>query len=294
MFILSVSWELKGICIACLVPCHPSYSMCRAILFHPWLSRSATELLYDLEWITSPWISVYLWNPTHESNSSSQVPKFKEEMKFPSISKSLSLVGSCTIQQTNKRKTCISCWHVSIGSDQIRSRFTYCINCFLTVGLFKKFFIFLWSRTARPSIPFHPGAQMESFRVPHALGTKLGFLAPAVVADCSFRQLRGKLSHPCSQAIRRGLQGLMECAEKASGRTKWNLEDSPGHAEHFTFVIQVKQQGCQDLLLLWLCQHKGNKPGWLAGCLHPLGSPILRYRVDELWSSCCPCRKASK
>lgn len=49
---------------------------------------------------------------------------------------------------------------------------------------------------------------------------------------------------------------MMECAEKASGRTKWNREDLPGRAEHFTFRIQVKQQGCQDLLLLRPCSAK--------------------------------------
>lgn len=63
----------------------------------------------------------------------------------------------------------------------------------------------------------------------------------------------------------------MGYAEKATGRTKRNLEALPGHDEHFTSMIQVKQ-GCQGLLLLWLCQQR--KLAWLAGCLHSADYPI--------------------
>lgn len=57
----------------------------------------------------------------------------------------------------------------------------------------------------------------------------------------------------------------MECAERASGRTQWNLEGFLGHTEHFTSVIQAGQ-GCPGSLLLRLGQHPGNKPArWLPG-----------------------------
>ena len=74
----------------------------------------------------------------------------------------------------------------------------------------------------------------------------------------------------------------MSCAEKASGRTKWDLEASPGHAEHFTSVIQVRQ-GCQGSLLSWLCQHRGNEPGLLAVCAqwstHSRGAGLISSKV---------------
>lgn len=68
-----------------------------------------------------------------------------------------------------------------------------------------------------------------------------GFWQQQWQQTAGFRYLRGTLSHLCSQAIRKGLQGLMGCAEKAPGRTKWHPEASPGHAEHFTSEIRTDQ-----------------------------------------------------
>lgn len=182
-------------------------------------------------------------------------------MKFPSISKSLSLVGSCGNKKNSWRKT--YCWYVSIGYRAKSGAGLHTSTDSLLLGYSKRSSYFSRSRRATPGIPFHPDTQRESLRVPHALGTRLRFLAPAVAADCRLQAAQRQRSHLCSQAIRKGLQGLMGCAEKASGRTKWDLETSPGHAKHFTSVIQVRQ-GCQSLLLPWLCQHRGNEPGLLA------------------------------
>lgn len=68
--------------------------------------------------------------------------------------------------------------------------------------------MFLWSRTAGPSIPFHPGAQMESFRVPPALGTRLGLLAPAAVADCRLQAARRQVKPSVQPGNKEGITGI--------------------------------------------------------------------------------------
>lgn len=74
-------------------------------------------------------------------------------MKFPGISKSLSLVGSCGNKKIKWRKTysLLTCQHRLSG--QIRSRFGYFINWFLIVLLFKKV-TFLQVKESKAKYPF--------------------------------------------------------------------------------------------------------------------------------------------
>lgn len=49
---------------------------------------------------------------------------------------------------------------------------------------------------------------MGSFRIPHALGTRLGFLAPAVVADCRLQVAQRQPEPAMQPSNKKGITGI--------------------------------------------------------------------------------------
>lgn len=49
---------------------------------------------------------------------------------------------------------------------------------------------------------------MESFRAPRGLGTRLGFLAPALVADCRLQATRSQVKPSVQPGNKEGITGI--------------------------------------------------------------------------------------
>lgn len=134
---------------------------------------------------------------------------------------------------------------------------------------------FARSRRASPSVSSHPGTQRESLIFPHALGTRLGFLAPAVEADCRFQAAQRQPEPFVQPGNKEGIiridgvcrEGLWQNKVESRGLARpcraFHISD-PGRTglPRFAVAMAVPAQ---------------RKLAWLAGCLHP-----AECRTDEL------------
>ena len=136
-------------------------------------------------------------------------------------------------------------------------------------------------QNSKAKYPFLSCAQTESFGVPPALGTRLGFLAPAVETDCRLQAARRRVKPSVRPGNKEGITGIDGVCREGLWQNKVESRGLARPCRAFHIRAPGQTAGLPRSVVLMAVPAQ-RKETCLAGCLCPLGSPILRSGVDEL------------